>query len=274
MDRAADIPRVLVIAGSDSGGGAGLQADIKTLTRFGVYAATAVTAVTVQNTLGVSDIHPIPTPILTAQIKAVVDDIGADAIKIGMLGDEATIQAVASALSDFEGPIILDPVIVATSGDRLIPLGAVAALQTKLLPKATVLTPNIPEAELLTGLSIKSEADMIKAGHMLLGLGVKAAAMKGGHLPSETLVDLLIEPTEITRLEVAKVDTRHTHGTGCTFASALAAGLASGKSPQDSFSDAQAFVQSAIACAPGFGGGSGPLGHTEAVVPVGGKENG
>ncbi len=267
-------PRVLVIAGSDSGGGAGIQADIKTLTRFGVYAATAITAVTVQSTLGVSAIHEIPANIITGQIKAVLDDIGADVIKIGMVGGEDVIAAVAEAVKDFAGPIILDPVMVATSGDTLLPPSALTALKEKLLPLASIVTPNVPEAELLTGLEINNADDLVSAGEAILAMGAGAAGMKGGHLGSDKekdglLSDVLVMADRSAAYKKPRFDTRSTHGTGCTFASALAAGMANGQGVKSAFRDAQAFVHSAIERAPDLGSGHGPLGHIDADVPVG-----
>ncbi|MGL6042850.1 MAG: bifunctional hydroxymethylpyrimidine kinase/phosphomethylpyrimidine kinase, partial [Sandaracinobacteroides sp.] len=222
------IPRVLIIAGSDSSGGAGLQADLKTVTMLGGYAATAVTAVTVQNTLGVAAIHPIPPDIVAAQIRAVLDDIGADCIKIGMLGDAATIMAVAQALEGVRIPIVLDPVMVAKGGAPLLADDAVGALVERLLPRAAVVTPNVPELEVLAETRVEDEADMLLAAQELLGLGPQAVIAKGGHLDCDPVIDWLVTRHGQQRFEAARVQSRHTHGTGCTLASAVAAGLAAG----------------------------------------------
>lgn len=258
--------RVLIIAGSDCSGGAGIQADLKTLTRFGVYGSTAITAITVQNTKGVYAIHPVPVAIIEGQIKAVIDDIGVDAVKIGMLGRTEVIHAVADMVAGLSIPIIVDPVMVATSGARLLEDEAVAALIARLLPLATVLTPNIPEAETLTGMPIRTEADMLVAADIIKNLTSASLVMKGGHLKSDALVDLLITDKAVFRHTAVKIATRSTHGTGCTFASALAAGMAKHGDIRDAFGDAHRFVQSAIRQAPGLGQGSGPIDHLTAVL--------
>lgn len=253
--------RVLIIAGSDSGGGAGIQADIKTVTALGGYAATAITAVTVQNTLGVSAIHPIPPEIITAQARAVLDDIGADAIKTGMLGDLAAVRAVAALLAGATIPAVIDPVMVAKGGAVLLEPSALAAVRELLVPRATLLTPNAPEAEALTGLAIASLDDQRQAAEVLLAAGAAAVLMKGGHLPGDRVIDLLITPAGETAFEAERIATRHTHGTGCTLASACAVGLAQGLPLTEAVARAWAYVQEAIARAPGFGAGRGPLDH-------------
>ncbi|GHF23358.1 hydroxymethylpyrimidine/phosphomethylpyrimidine kinase [Kordiimonas sediminis] len=252
--------RVLIIAGSDSGGGAGIQADIKTVTMLGGYAATAVTAITVQNTLGVTGIYPVPQEVIAGQIQSVLSDIGADVIKTGMLADIATIETVADVIPATI-PIVVDPVMVATSGDTLQSAEAVSALKERLVSRAAVVTPNIPEAEILTGRTIRDVSDMKAAGEDILTLGAKAVVMKGGHLPVQDLTDLLVTPHGIVEIEARKQDTRNTHGTGCTLASAIAAGMAAGESLETAVRNAHAFVQEAIAKAPGYGAGHGPLGH-------------
>jgi hydroxymethylpyrimidine/phosphomethylpyrimidine kinase len=253
--------RVLAIAGSDSGGGAGVQADIKAVTALGGYAATAITAVTVQNTLGVEAIHPIPPAIIAAQIRAVLDDIGADAIKTGMLGDAAAIEAVIAALADHADiPLVIDPVMVAKGGASLLAEGALAPLR-RLIAGASLVTPNAPEAEALTGLVIASTDDLRRAGERLLTGGVRAALMKGGHLAGESVIDVLMTSDGETLLEGPRIATRHTHGTGCTLASACAAGLAQGLSLRDAVAGAWAYTAEAIRRAPGFGAGAGPLDH-------------
>jgi hydroxymethylpyrimidine/phosphomethylpyrimidine kinase len=253
--------RVLAIAGSDSGGGAGVQADIKTVTALGGYAASAITAVTVQNSLGVEAIHPIPPAIIAAQIRAVLTDIGADAIKTGMLGDAAAIEAVILVLADYPDiPLVVDPVMVAKGGASLLADGALAPLR-RLVARASLVTPNAPEAEALTGLSIASTDDLRRAGERLLTGGVRAVLMKGGHVPGESVIDLLMTPDGETMLEGPRIDTRHTHGTGCTLASACAAGLAQGLTLRDAVARAWAYTAEAIRRAPGFGAGAGPLDH-------------
>lgn len=254
-------PKVLIIAGSDSSGGAGIQADIKTVTALGGYAATAITALTAQNTEEVRGILAIEPEFVKAQIEAVLDDIGADAIKIGMLANAGIIAAVAETLP--EGvPVVLDPVMVATSGASLLDPEAVEALKTRLIPKATILTPNIAEAEQLTGLTIKSKDDMVAAGQVLLGLGAGAVLVKGGHGGGDEILDLLVTGKGMFYFPHRRIKTRHSHGTGCTLASAMALGLASGLDVKKAVDMAIDYVLKALACAPGFGRGNGPLGHT------------
>ncbi|HUB15572.1 MAG TPA: bifunctional hydroxymethylpyrimidine kinase/phosphomethylpyrimidine kinase [Acetobacteraceae bacterium] len=255
--------RVLAIAGSDSGGGAGIQADIKAITALGAYAATAITALTAQNTLGVQGIRIVPPEFIYQQIFVVLDDIGADAVKTGMLGDVTTIETVADALARHAigVPLVLDPVMVAKGGARLLDPGAVHALIRHLLPKAHIITPNLPEAEVLSGRAIPNAAAMHDAAAALLDLGVPAVLLKGGHLPGDTLVDLLVTRDGTETFSDARIDTRHTHGTGCTMASAIAAGLAQGMTLRDAVVRARAYVRAAIATAPGFGAGHGPLNH-------------
>jgi hydroxymethylpyrimidine/phosphomethylpyrimidine kinase len=259
--------RVLVIAGSDSGGGAGIQADIKTITALGGFAMTAITALTAQNTLGVQAVLPVPPDFIRRQIEVVLQDLGADVIKIGMLGDAAVIETVAEALRDLAPnlPVVLDPVMVAKGGQALLAGNAVAALTQRLLPAAVLITPNLPEAEALTGLAIRSVADMARAAEALRGLGARAILMKGGHLEGDTLTDLLVSGDSAEAFSDSRIDTRHTHGTGCTTASAIAAGLAQGLDLRQAVIQARRFVRAAIAAAPGFGGGHGPLNHTVTV---------
>ena len=260
--------RVLAIAGSDSGGGAGIQADIKTITALGVYAATAITALTAQNTLGVQGIRMVPPEFIYQQIFVVLDDIGADAVKTGMLGDVATIETVADALARHAPavPLVLDPVMVAKGGARLLDPGSVHALIRHLLPKASVITPNLPEAEVLSGRSITDTEAMREAASVLLDLGVPAVLLKGGHLPGETVVDLLATRDGVEAFAAPRIDSRHTHGTGCTLGSAIAAGLAQGMTLRDAVLRAREYVRAAISSAPGFGGGHGPLNHHIAVA--------
>jgi hydroxymethylpyrimidine/phosphomethylpyrimidine kinase len=255
--------RVLIIAGSDSGGGAGIQADIKTVTMLDGYAATAITALTAQNTEGVYGVLPIPPEFIRRQIEVVLDDIGADAVKTGMLHDAAVIETVAVVLQQRAPavPLVVDPVMVAKGGARLIDPDAVEALKRLLIARATVLTPNLPEAETLCGKTIGDIAAMRSAGKELLGLGCRAVLVKGGHLPGNLVSDVLVTAAGIRVWESPRIDTRHTHGTGCTLASAIAAGLAQGLDIEHAVDRARAYVQHAIASAPGFGRGHGPLDH-------------
>jgi hydroxymethylpyrimidine/phosphomethylpyrimidine kinase len=261
--------RVLIIAGSDSGGGAGIQADIKTVTALGGFAATTITALTAQNTLGVHGILPVPPDFIRQQIAVVMEDIGADVIKIGMLGDIATIDTVCEALAMYAPgvPVVLDPVMVAKGGHALLAADAVDGLRRRLLPMAAVITPNLPEAAALTGLRLDMEADMRVAARALLAMGVPAVLLKGGHLPSETVTDLLATASETEAFAAPRIDTRHTHGTGCTTASAVATGMAQGLGLRASVVRARAYVRAAIAGAPGFGHGHGPLDHSVTVDP-------
>jgi len=263
------IGRVLIIAGSDSGGGAGIQADIKAVTALNGFAMTAITALTAQNTQGVHGVLPVPAAFIRQQIDVVLQDIGADVIKIGMLGDAATIETVCDALATVGAgiPVVLDPVMVAKGGHHLLAGDAVTVMRQRLLPMATVITPNLPEAEALTGLTITTEADMRTAAQALLGLGAPAVLLKGGHLPSDTVVDLLATREGTDSFSAARIQTRHTHGTGCTTASAVAAGLAQGMSLHDAVVRARAYVRRAIEAAPGFGHGHGPLDHAVTFDP-------
>jgi hydroxymethylpyrimidine/phosphomethylpyrimidine kinase len=253
--------RVLVIAGSDSGGGAGVQADIKTVTALGGHASTAITAITVQNTLGVHGVLAIPPETIAAQADAVLSDIGADAIKTGMLGDAAVVELAARLIAEAGVPAVIDPVMAAKDGSALIADYALGAMREALIPHATLLTPNAPEASALTGIDIQSTEDLRRAGEALLALGCDAVLMKGGHVPGERVVDLLLTPVSEVRFESGRIHSRHTHGTGCTLASASAAGLAQGMALEHAVGRAHAYVQEAIRRAPGFGGGNGPLDH-------------
>ena len=259
--------RVLIIAGSDSGGGAGIQADIKTCSAFGAYAMTAITAVTAQNMLGVQAVEMMPPALVKAQIEACLSDIGADVVKIGMLGTKAIIEVVAEAVDELDAFVILDPVAVATSGDALLEPDASATLRDTLLPLADLVTPNVPEAELLTGLKITDVDDMTKAGDALLERGVYAALMKGGHLDGKAVVDVLVSEEGANIMSGPRLRTRHTHGTGCTLASAVAANMALGLDLDEAVMRAREFVFEAIRTAPGFGSskGHGPLNHGLAI---------
>lgn len=253
--------RVLIIAGSDSGGGAGVQADIKAVTALGGYAATAITAITVQNTLGVTGVFPIPPQVVADQARAVLDDIGADAIKTGMIGTAEMVDCVARIIEGAGVPAVIDPVMVAKGGASLLDAAAVGRVRERLVPLAALLTPNAPEAAALTGLAVETTDDLRRAGEALLALGARAVLMKGGHVAGETVTDLLITPDGETSFSGARIDTRHTHGTGCTLASACAAGLAQGLPPPAAVARAWAYVAEAIRRAPGFGAGAGPLDH-------------
>ena len=260
-DAAAMRGRVLIIAGSDSGGGAGIQADIKTVTALGGYAASAITAVTVQNTLGVQAMHPVPPDIVEAQARAVLDDIGADAIKTGMLGSLAVVEAVAALLAETGAPAVVDPVMISKSGAALLDPAALDAFRALMIGRAALLTPNAPEAEALTGVAVTSVDGQRRAGEALLRAGASAVLVKGGHVPGARVIDLLVTPGGETSFEGPRLDTRHTHGTGCTLASACAAGLAQGMGLTEAVARAVAYTAEAIARAPGLGAGAGPLDH-------------
>ena len=261
--------RVLVVAGSDSGGGAGIQADIKTISMLDAYAATAITALTAQNTEGVFGVLPIPPEFIRTQIEVVLDDIGADVIKTGMLHDAAVIEAVVSVLKEHGAgvPVVVDPVMVAKGGARLIEPEAIDALKRLLITRAEIVTPNLPEAEILCGGTIGEVAEMRTAGETLLGLGCRAALVKGGHLPGGTVSDVLVTAGGARVWESPRIATRHTHGTGCTLASAIAAGLAQGLGLEGAVDRARNYVQRAIARAPGLGRGHGPLDHAHPLHP-------
>jgi hydroxymethylpyrimidine/phosphomethylpyrimidine kinase len=257
------IPRLLVIAGSDPSGGAGIQADLKTAQAFGVYAQTAITAVTVQNTLGVTGSHIVPPQVVRDQIIACLSDIGADAIKTGMLGNAEMVEMVAATLAEFapDIPLVVDPVMVAKGGSSLLEEAAIVALKKKLLPLATLVTPNLPEAEALTGIWPRSEHRVRNAAMVLKMLGVNNALFKGGHGEGDIVRDVLWSGDDFTTFEAPRIDTNHTHGTGCTLATAIACGLAQGRPLPDAVGRAVAFVQNAIRTAPGLGQGHGPLNH-------------
>lgn len=258
--------RVLIIAGSDPSGGAGLQADIKTVTMLGGYAMAAVTALTVQNTRGVKSVHPVDPNVIRDQIIACLEDIGADAVKIGMIGERPAAHAIAETLRQHapDIPMVLDPVLAATSGGALAAPDMVPALRGLLMPLAAVVTPNADEAAALTGLAMRAPDDLIAAGTALLADGAPAALVKGGHLEGETVVDALVTRAGARLFENPRLPAGETHGTGCTLASAVATGLAQGMPLADAALRAIAFVRAAIEAAPGLGGGAGPLGHAGA----------
>ena len=268
----AQYARLLSIAGSDSGGGAGVQADLKTFAALGCFGTTAITALTAQNTTGVRAIHAVPQAMLADQIDAVVEDIGVDAIKIGMLHSAATIETVAAALDRHDlRRVVLDPVMVATSGAALIDPSAIAALVRLLFPRALLVTPNLDEAAMLVGRPLHSEADMAAAAQQLLDMGARAVLLKGGHLAGDTVADLLLQPgTPPLWLRAPRIATLNTHGTGCTLSSAIAAWLALGDDLPQAVQKACDFVRGALAAGAGVrtGAGSGPLNHGFAPQPM------
>ncbi len=259
--------RVLICAGSDSSGGAGIQADIKTVTALGCFAATAITALTSQNTKGVFNVLDIPTSFLRQQMTVVLEDIGADVIKTGMLHNAEVIRTISNTLESLEdsSSLVIDPVMVAKGGHSLLQTSAIDALKIELIPKAHVLTPNIPEAEVLAGIEITSVDDMRRAGEYLLDMGPKSVLIKGGHLKDDTLTDILLTQSEEKLYSSPRLKTVHTHGTGCTLASAIAAGIAQGLEVQIATERARKYVFEAIRTAPGLGAGHGPLNHAHTI---------
>jgi hydroxymethylpyrimidine/phosphomethylpyrimidine kinase len=252
----------LTIAGSDSGGGAGIQADLKTFAAHGVYGTSAVTAVTAQNTLGVTCFEALSADLVTAQIEAVASDIGVHAAKTGMLANAAIVEAVAAAVEDLELPLlVVDPVMVAKSGDRLMDDEAVATMRAELVRRAFVVTPNIPEAETLSGLRIRSDADRHEAAKRILKLGASAVILKGGHFDSPDILDLLYDGHRFRDFRAPRIEGGNTHGTGCTFAASLASHLALGRSLEDAVPLAQEYVAGGIRHGVPIGRGHGPLHH-------------
>ena len=259
--------RVLICAGSDSGGGAGIQADIKTVTALGCFAATAITALTSQNTKGVFNVLDVPTSFLRQQMTVVLEDIGADVIKTGMLHSAEVIRTISNTLESLgdSSSLVVDPVMVAKGGHSLLQASAVDALKSELIHKADVLTPNIPEAEVLAGIEITSVDDMRRAGECLLRMGARSVLIKGGHLTDDTLTDILLTQSEEKFYSSPRLKTVHTHGTGCTLASAVAAGIAQGLELQIATDRARKYVFEAIRSAPGLGAGHGPLNHAHTI---------
>jgi hydroxymethylpyrimidine/phosphomethylpyrimidine kinase len=260
--------RVLVVAGSDSGGGAGIQADIKTIMALGGYATTAITALTAQNTLGVHGVFPVPVEFVRLQMHCVLQDIGADVVKTGMLGEASLVEAVAAELATRRLPLVVDPVMVAKGGHALLPNDAIGALRQTLIPLATIITPNVPEAEILLGGTIRTASEQLAAASSLLALGPSAVLVKGGHLPGPGLCDVLATASGVHCFEGTRLETRSTHGTGCTLASALAISLAQGLDLVAAIQRARAYVLAAIASAPGLGSGHGPLNHAAGTDPA------
>jgi hydroxymethylpyrimidine/phosphomethylpyrimidine kinase len=258
-------PIAVTIAGSDSGGGAGIQADLKTFSALGVYGASVITALTAQNTRGVSGIHDVPPDFIAAQMDAVFSDLAVRAVKIGMLSQTATIAAVADGLSRHkQTTVVLDPVMIATSGDRLLAADAIEALRDELIPRALIITPNLPEAAALLGAPLaQTESEMREQAQRLLALGPRAVLIKGGHASGAESVDILVEETAVARLAAERIDTTNTHGTGCTLSSAIAAGLAKGLELSESVRVAKIYVTAAIVAAGRLtiGSGHGPVHH-------------
>jgi hydroxymethylpyrimidine/phosphomethylpyrimidine kinase len=258
MDR---VRTALTIAGSDSGGGAGIQADLKTFSALGVFGTSAITAITAQNTLGVTAVFELPPEIVAAQIDAVLTDIGADAVKTGMLSNSEIIRVVAAKVREYGiSTLVVDPVMVATSGDRLLREDAVEALRTELLPLATVVTPNLPEAEVLMGQEVSSLEQMREAARAIVGLGARSAVVKGGHLAGDA-VDVFYDGSSFTELPARRIDTTSTHGTGCTLASAIAALLARGEPLESAIGGAKVYLTAAIERSFPLGRGHGPVHH-------------
>lgn len=252
----------LTIAGSDSGAGAGIQADLKTFAACGVYGTSAITAVTAQNTTGVMSWQALEADLVIAQVEAVAEDFGIEAVKTGMLASAAIVEAVAATIRELGLPnLVVDPVMVAKGGDRLLNEDAIHALRLELLPRAEIVTPNVPEAEVLAGMSIRSLEDMREAGRRILALGPRVVVVKGGHLDGPEVVDVVVSDDDNFELRGRRIPGPHTHGTGCTFSAAIAAFLARGHSARESLEKARAYLEGAIAHAPGLGHGHGPLGH-------------
>ena len=261
-------PTALTIAGSDSGGGAGIQADLKTFSALGVYGTSAITGITAQNTVGVQAVEAVSDGMIKAQIASVLGDIRIDAVKIGMLGAGSIVQAVAGALRDYRGPVVLDPVMVAKSGDPLLADDAVTAVIAHLLPRADVLTPNLPEAaRLLQTAPAETQEDAQAQGRALLAMGPRAVLMKGGHASGEVCTDFLVTRDGVSRLDAPRIATRNTHGTGCSLSSAIAAGLAAGLDMQAAAARAHDWLHGAIRAADrlGVGHGHGPVHHFHEV---------
>ena len=252
----------LTIAGSDSSAGAGIQADLKTFAAHGVYGMCAITAITAQNTLGVVDWVALSADFVTTQIESVVEDIGVHAVKTGMLANAAIVEAVAAAIKSLELPqLVVDPVMVAKAGDRLLDAEAVHAIRTELLPQAHVVTPNVPEAEVLADMAVRSLDDMREAGRRIVALGARVVLVKGGHLPGPESIDVACTSDGTIEVRGPRFPTQHTHGTGCTLASAIAANLALGLGDMEAIVAARRYVEGAIQHAPGLGKGHGPLAH-------------
>ena len=260
------MPIALTIAGSDSGGGAGIQADLKTFAALGVYGTSAITAITAQNTIGVTAVQALSADLVTAQIEAVAGDMKLDAVKTGMLANSSIVEAVAAAISALDLPsVVVDPVMIAKSGDRLFDAEALAALRSELLPQARVVTPNVPEAEVIADMRITSLDEAREAARRIHKLGPASVVVKGGHLPGDEAIDLLFDGRTFSEYRTPRIETRNTHGTGCTFASAIAAHLALGHKLPDAVGKAKEYVTGAIRNGLAIGQGHGPLNHFWAV---------
>ena len=258
--------RVLIVAGSDSGGGAGIQADIKTVTALGAYAMTAITAVTVQDTTGVHGFYPVPPEIVADQIRAVLGDIGADAIKTGMLVSADCVETIAEALAPYPSvPLVVDTVMIAKGGTALLDDAGVDAMKARLFPIAALITPNAPEAARLAGIAVQSPDDLVSAGLKLRELGARAVLVKGGHVAGDIVTDVLVDRTGVRMFTAPRIESASTHGTGCTLASAIATGLAQGMTLHDAVTRARGFVQEAIRTGLPFGRGTGPINHLHAI---------
>lgn len=262
MDHAGTPPIVLTIAGSDSGGGAGIQADLKTFHAFGAFGTTVVTAITAQNTLGVTAVHPVPLSVVIAQLDAVMSDLPPVAIKTGMLATAPLVDTVADRLAEVgTGTLVVDPVMVATSGDRLLEQDAERTITTRLIPLAALVTPNVPEARILTGRQVRSPEEMLDAAKAMVDAGADAVLVKGGHLEGDRLVDVLWDGKSHRSWARDRLPTHNTHGTGCTLSAAIVANLAAGRSLENAVDRSLGFVEAAIRTAPGIGSGHGPLNH-------------
>lgn len=259
------LARVLAIGGSDSGGGAGIEADIKTITVLGGYAMTAITAVTVQDTHRIWAVDRVSPSTVRLAIEAAFQDIGVDAVKTGMLADAAVISIIGAALPSGI-PIVVDPVLVSTSGTVLMPDDAFQAMKQELLPRVDLITPNLPEAATLTGLKVETAAEIRAAGAALRAMGAKAVLIKGGHRDGNAMIDTLMTAEGAWEFSLPRVVTRHTHGTGCALASAIATGLGQGMALAEAVDRAKHFVQAALMAAPGYGGGHGPIGHRAGII--------
>jgi len=277
METPVGLARVLIVAGSDSGGGAGIQADIKAVTALGGYASTAITALTAQNTLGVQGIHDIAPAFVAEQMEVVLDDIGADCLKTGMLHTVEVIEAVCAVIADkaADVPVVIDPVMVAKGGAVLLDSSATAAVVENLIPLARIITPNAPEAATLIGCDIVTTNDLVNAADRLLALGARAVLVKGGHVAGDVVVDVFADAGgEKQVFEAPRIDTPHTHGTGCTLASAIATGIGQGMALFEAVARARDYVRLAIARAPGIGRGQGPLNHMVTISDFGRGEKG
>ena len=260
-------PRVLIVAGSDSGGGAGIQADIKTVTMLGGFAMTAITAITAQDTIGVSGVMPVPADFVLAQLDCVLADLGADAVKLGMIGSSETADALADRLQPLALPVVFDPVMVASSGSVLADAGTIAAFE-RLMALATLITPNAPELATLSGRSVETVAALEAAAIALASRTGASVLAKGGHLTGDLLTDLLVSPAgDVRRWQSDRIETRHSHGTGCTLASAIAVGLGAGLDIDAAVARGRVYVRAAMLAAPGFGAGHGPMGHALGADP-------